>query len=72
MQKDDVARIAAGLDRFEREWLTGWQGVAGAAFNVVATSLLAKGLLVGPLDWNLSEKGEAVRNFLEQENRDDQ
>jgi hypothetical protein len=64
-EAEDVARIAAGLTDFEKEWLTGWQGPDGAAFNVVATGLLRKGLLVGSLNWNLNELGLAVRAHLE-------
>ena len=65
MDKDDVARGAEGLSPLEREWLTGWQGVAGAAYNCVATDLLRKGLLIGLTDWNLNAKGEAVLAHLQ-------
>jgi hypothetical protein len=60
----DVETIAEGLTDMEREWITGWQGARGAAFNCVAGHLLDKGLLKGPLDWSLNEKGEAIRNHL--------
>ena len=60
----DVETIAEGLTDMEREWITGWKGPRGAAFNSVAGDLLRKGLLKGPLDWTLNEKGEAVRNHL--------
>ena len=36
---DHIVEIASGLSSLEREWITGWQGVAGAAFNVVAVDL---------------------------------
>jgi hypothetical protein len=42
---DDIAQIAAKLDPLQVEWLTGWQGVQGAAYNAVATSLRHMGLL---------------------------
>ena len=57
---DTPEAVAARLDPSEREWLTGWQGPAGAAFNVVATGLVRKGLLKSHTDWNLSELGERV------------
>jgi hypothetical protein len=60
----DPAKIAAGLTDFEREWIIGWQGPAGAAFNVVAGDLRRKGLLRGRLDWTLNETGLAVRAIL--------
>jgi hypothetical protein len=63
--------IARGLLDLEREWMTGWQGPRGAAFNVIATALLHKGLLKGPLDWALSPLGEEVRAILENERPDD-
>ena len=68
MTDAEIAAIAEGLIDFEREFITGWQGVGGAAYNVVATGLVRKGLLIGPLDWNLNQKGERVREYLE--NRD--
>lgn len=55
---------AASLTDMEREWLTGWQGPTGAAYNAVAGDLRRKGLLKGPMDWNLSDLGLAVRNCL--------
>ncbi|ASP29682.1 hypothetical protein CHH26_05125 [Qipengyuania flava] len=61
---DKIAEIADGLTDLEREWITGWQGVAGAAFNVIAGDLRAKGLLVSAMDWNLNETGLAVRKHL--------
>ena len=60
----DVETIAAGLTDMEREWITGWQGAKGAAFNCVAGDLRRKGLLKGPLDWSLNDRGQAVRNHL--------
>lgn len=66
-----VEQIAAGLDDFEREFLTGWQGPGGACFNVVATGLVKKGLLVSSLDWNPNALGLAVRAHLQKEPRHD-
>jgi len=60
---EQVAQIAVGLDDFEIEFITGWQGPRGAAFNVVATGLVRKGLLRG-MDLNLNERGKAVRDYL--------
>lgn len=64
---DKTAEIAAGLSDFEREWLIGWQGSGGAAFNCTAMDLLHKGLLCGSTNWNLNEKGRAVRAAILQE-----
>ncbi len=58
----DVARIAAGLIPMECERLTGWQGVGGAAYNVISEDLCEMGLLNA--DWSLSELGLAVRAHL--------
>lgn len=63
----DAKAILEGLTDMEREWLTGWQGPAGAAFNVVAGYLRNKGLLRGPTDWNLSPLGLQVLALLEEE-----
>ncbi len=60
----EIETIAKNLSEMEREWITGWQGPAGAAFNAVAGELRHKGLLRGPMDWNLSERGQAVRDYL--------
>ena len=60
----DVEKIAEGLTDMEREWITGWRGARGAAFNCVAGDLLHKGLLKGPLDWSLNDRGLAVLNHL--------
>ena len=60
----DIERIAKGLTPMEREWITGWQGVAGAAFNVVAGDLRHKGLLVSASNWNLNELGQQVAAYL--------
>ena len=60
----DVETIDKGLTDMEREWITGWKGPRGSAFNCVAGDLLHKGLLKGPLNWALNEKGEAVRDHL--------
>lgn len=64
-----IASKAASLDEFEREWVTGWRGVKGAAYNVVATSLFNKGLLMGRSDWRLNYLGEEVKLYLLVNNR---
>jgi hypothetical protein len=56
--------IAAGLSRLEREWLTGWQGPAGAAFNAIGENMAQRGLTVSQTDWRLNGKGAAVRELL--------
>ena len=58
-------QIAKGLSALEREWITGWQGPAGAAFNVIAGDLYSKGLLKGRMDWNLNATGRVVKAILE-------
>jgi hypothetical protein len=70
-------QIAANLTVMEREWLIGWQGSKGAAYNVVATDLVKMGLLKGllgrldePLDWQLSATGEAVRVIIKKQDSD--
>jgi hypothetical protein len=60
----DVETIAEGLTDMEREWITGWRGARGAAFNCVAGDSRRKGLLKGPLDWSLNDRGLAVLNHL--------
>lgn len=62
---DNIADIARGLEPLEREFITGWQGVGGAAYNVIATGLVGRRLLNGPLDWRLSPLGMQVRAHLE-------
>lgn len=66
MSAGEIAKVAAGLLNLEREWITGWQGTRGAAFNAIATGLVRKGVLRGPMDWTLSEFGEAVRAHLQE------
>jgi hypothetical protein len=56
--------IAAGLSRLEREWLTGRQGPAGAAFNAIGENMAQRGLTVSQTDWRLNGKGAAVREIL--------
>ena len=63
-------QIAKGLSALEREWITGWQGPAGAAFNVIAGDLYSKGLLKGRMDWNLNANGRVVKAILEASNAD--
>ena len=67
MTEQSIKEIAEGLHDLEREWITGWKGVAGAAFNAVAMDLYHAGLLVGPLNWNLNELGTAVRSYLQEQ-----
>ncbi len=67
---DEAARIAESLMPLEREWITGWQGPAGAAFNAIAAGLRHKGLLKGAMDWNLNDLGIAVRTHLTKDNKD--
>jgi hypothetical protein len=67
MTDNQIAAIAEGLSEIEREWITGWQGPKGAAFNCVAIDLGCKGLLRSATDWSLNEKGEAVRNHLQEQ-----
>ena len=60
----DPRAIAASLSDLEREWIVGWEGPPGGAFNAVAEDLLAKGLLVGFWDRRLNETGCAVCRVL--------
>ena len=69
MTEQSIKEIAEGLHDLEREWITGWKGVAGAAFNVVAMDLYRAGLLISSQNWNLNERGKAARSYL-QENSD--
>lgn len=64
-----IVSKADSLDEFEREWVTGWRGVRGAAYNVVATSLFRKGLLMSSSDWRLNNLGEEVKLYLLVSNR---
>ena len=68
---DDIVAIVARLDPLQVEWLAGWQGVQGAAYNAVASSLCHMGLLNGPLDWRLNVRGLAVRDYIMKETEDD-
>jgi hypothetical protein len=69
MSDRDPNQIAASLSDLEREWITGWQGPSGAAFNCVAGDLRRKGLLKGIMDWNLNEMGLAVRAIIERDSK---
>ncbi len=60
-------QIAAGLCPLEREWLTGWKGVGGAAFNAIGESMAERGLTRSRTDWNLNERGLEVRAILEKQ-----
>lgn len=65
-------QIAARLSEAEREWLTGWQGPPGAAFNVIGEGMAERGLTVSYTNWNLNERGLAVRNIILKEQNDEQ
>lgn len=66
---DEIDRVIAGLCPLEREWLTGWQGVGGAAFNAIGEGMAEMGLTISYTNWNLSEKGLAVRARLQEQGR---
>lgn len=58
----DVETIAKGLIPLEREWITGWQGPPGAAYNVIGEDLQSSGLLDS--NWNLTALGKKVAAHL--------
>lgn len=58
----ELADIVEELTSFEQERLTGWQGVGGAAYNMVSEDLCSQGLL--KRDWSLSLLGEQVRDYI--------
>jgi len=60
----DPAAIAASLSEAQRERITGWQGLAGSAYNFVSEDLCEMGLLNA--DWSLSEIGFLVRAHLQE------
>ena len=62
MTTPDPEQIAASLIPMEIERLTGWQGVSGAAYNVISEDLCKMGLL--NKDWSLSPLGLAIRNIV--------
>lgn len=57
--------IADKLSPLDREWLTGWTGPGGAAFNCIGEDMAERGLTVSYTNWNLSPLGLAVRRILE-------
>lgn len=59
---DDIARVASILMPLERERLTGWRDVCGAAYNTVSEDLREMGLL-NP-DWSVSARGHAVAEYI--------
>lgn len=61
---DEIDRIVSGLCELEREWLTGWPGPPGAAYNEIGEGLQEMGLLVSPTNWCLNATGLAVRARL--------
>jgi hypothetical protein len=67
-EEEKIALVAGALSMSEREWLTGWQGPAGAAFNAIGECMAEMGMTVSRLDWNLSPLGLAVHTYLENTN----
>jgi hypothetical protein len=67
MTDQDIKSVAEGLSELEREWITGWQGVAGAAFNAIAEHLYEIGLLNGAADWTLNADGCQLRTYLQEQ-----
>jgi len=63
MGEAKIAAIADSLFDMQRERLTGWQGVGGAAYNAISEELCERGLL--NRDWSLSPLGLAVKAYLE-------
>ena len=61
----DIHTIAVGLIDIEKERLLGWQGVGGAAYNVISEDLCEAGLLNA--DWSISPLGLAVRAILQEQ-----
>lgn len=53
-------KILPRLIPMEVEWLTGWQGVGGAAFNAIGEGMAERGLTVSYTDWSLSPLGDEV------------
>jgi hypothetical protein len=62
---EQIAEIAAKLNCYDCERLTGWQGVRGAAYNVVSEYLCGMGLL--NRDWSLAPLGQQVAAYLEEQ-----
>ena len=60
---DDLSELTRGLTDLDRERITGWQGVGGAAYNVISTGLQKRGIL-NP-DWSLSPLGLALKAHIE-------
>ena len=60
-------QIANRLDTFEREWLLGWKGPGGAAYNAVAESLVEKGLI--ERTWKRTPLGLTVCAVLKEKDR---
>lgn len=63
----NAREIAAGLCAMEREWLTGWKGVSGAAFNAIGEGMAERGLTRSYTDWNLTPLGLEVRAILQEQ-----
>jgi hypothetical protein len=63
-------QIAEKLIPMEREWLTGWQGPPGAAYNVIGSHMARIGLTRSYTDWNLNERGLAVRDYILEQTND--
>jgi hypothetical protein len=65
---DDLDKRASGLTAMEIERITGWQGPGGAAYNVISTELVKRGLL--NRDWSLSPLGLALKAHIERTTND--
>jgi len=63
-------QIAEKLIPMEREWLTGWAGPPGAAYNVIGSYMARIGLTRSYTDWNLNERGLAVRDYILEQTND--
>lgn len=51
------------LTRLSHEWLTGWKGPAGAAYNVIYEDLREAGLICR--DGTITQKGDkAIREYV--------
>lgn len=61
----NAVEIAARLCALEKEWLTGWQGPGGAAFNAIGEGMAERGLTLSSTNWALSPLGLAVRAILQ-------
>lgn len=65
---DDLDKLARGLTALDQERITGWQGPAGAAYNVISEDLCEAGIL--NRDWSLSPLGLALKAHIERTTHD--